>query len=165
MLLMHNESLYAESGVSADSFFNMSLGDLQEDLELSKKENKKGILIMWEIEDCPWCYRMKETILNQKTVQMYYRKNFLIFSINTTSKAPIIDFKGNTTTEHDMAVKSRAIATPTFIFYNLKGDPVTRYTGASKDVDEFMLLGEYVVSEAYKDKSMPFTKYKNLHRK
>jgi thioredoxin-related protein len=49
-------------------------------------------------------------------------------------------------------------ATPLFSFYNLEGERIVRYTGATNGVEEFMWLGEYVVNDEYKN--VPFTKYK-----
>jgi thioredoxin-related protein len=45
-----------------------------------------------------------------------------------------------------------------FAFFDLDGQLVARYTGATRDADEFMLLGRYVVDKAYQE--MTFTKYK-----
>jgi thioredoxin-related protein len=49
-------------------------------------------------------------------------------------------------------------ATPVFVFFDTEGNLLTRYTGAVKDVDEFLLLGEYVVEGHYKE--MRFNNYK-----
>ena len=38
------------------------------------------------------------------------------------------------------------------------GKPMTRFTGASKDANEFMLLGRYAAEGIWK--TMPFAKYK-----
>jgi thioredoxin-related protein len=48
-------------------------------------------------------------------------------------------------------------------FFDLTGKRVVRYTGATSDAEEFMLLGEFVVSGAYKDTS--FTRFKRDKRK
>jgi thioredoxin-related protein len=71
---------------------------------------------------------------------------------------PMVDFKGTDTTEKDFALKNRARATPTFLFFDTKGDMVTRYIGVTRDADEFLMLGRYVVDGVYKDK--PFAAYK-----
>ncbi len=72
--------------------------------------------------------------------------------------APMLDFKGKDTTEKVFSLEQRARATPVFIFYDLEGNPMTRYTGATQNATEFLLLGRYVVDGAYK--SMPFNVYK-----
>jgi thioredoxin-related protein len=70
----------------------------------------------------------------------------------------IVDFKGNTTTEKAFALENRARATPTFLFFDLDGNVVARFTGATQSAEEFLLLGRYVVEGAYKTQS--FNVYK-----
>ena len=139
-------------------FFNQHLGDFKAELDTAKKEGKQGILLMFEMEECPFCHRMKQTILNQSEVQDYYRKHFLIFSVDTEGANALVDFSGKETTEKKFALELRVRATPAFIFFDLSGQPLTRFTGAAKDAKEFMALGRYVAEGAHKN--MPFAKYK-----
>ncbi|MBU1689407.1 MAG: thioredoxin family protein [Gammaproteobacteria bacterium] len=139
-------------------FFDQNLGDFKTELATARKEGKIGILLMYELEDCPFCHRMKGTILNQSEVQDYYRKHFIIFSVDINGDNPLVDFSGKETTEKKFAAEQRVRATPVFGFYDLDGKPMTRYTGASKDEKEFMLLGRYVAEGLWK--TMPFAKYK-----
>jgi len=55
-------------------------------------------------------------------------------------------------------------ATPVFQFIDLEGRPIRRgrYTGATRDAEEFMLLGRYIVEEAWRKKS--FSRYKREMR-
>jgi thioredoxin-related protein len=76
----------------------------------------------------------------------------------------ITDFKGRAIREKDFAFEeNRVRATPVFLFYDLNGKQLARYTGATSGIDEFLWLGEYVVEGIYED--MPFTRYKRLRRK
>jgi len=140
-------------------FFNESFGNFAEELVNAKDEGKKAVLLMFQQEDCPYCYRMRTTVLNRKRVQDYYRENFLIFQVDIEGDIEITDFNGQQTLEKDFAFrKNRVRATPVFAFFDLNGKRVARYTGATTDVDEFMLLGKYVVDEKYR--SMSFNRYK-----
>jgi thioredoxin-related protein len=139
-------------------FFQPMLGDLRGDLAIARQEGKRGVLLMFEMDDCPFCQRMKATVLNRADVQDYFRRHFLIYSIDTKGDVPITDFQGRDTTEKAFAAAQRARATPVFVFYDLEGQPITRYTGATQTADEFLLLGRYVVEGAYK--SMPFNVYR-----
>jgi thioredoxin-related protein len=140
-------------------FFNETFGDYAEELENAKEQGKRGVLLMFQQQDCPFCYRMRTTVLNQKRVQDYYRGNFLIFHVDIEGDIEITDFSGEQLPEKDFAFKkNRVRATPVFAFYDLEGNRVARYTGATTDVDEFMLLGKYVVDEIYKTTS--FSRYK-----
>jgi len=114
---------------------------------------------MFGNDECPWCAKMKAGVFNQVRVQDYYRKYFRILEIDTEGDTAVIDFDGKEMAQKDFAFKyNRVRATPVFIFYDLNGKKLTRYTGATRDVDEFMWLGQYVVQGHYKNKR--FTVYK-----
>jgi hypothetical protein len=54
-------------------FFEQSFGNLKDELALAKQEGKLGVFVMFNDPDCPWCQKMKATMLNQPAVQDYYR--------------------------------------------------------------------------------------------
>ena len=140
-------------------FFNESWGNFQEELDKAKEEGKKGIFLFFEMDECPWCQRMKATVLNQPEVQEYFRKYFLNFSVDIEGDLEIVDFKGDTHTQKEFAEKiNRVRATPVMAFYDLEGKQVVRFTGAASSVDEFMWLAEYYLDGHYKKTN--FTKYK-----
>ncbi|MGA7802271.1 MAG: thioredoxin fold domain-containing protein [Gammaproteobacteria bacterium] len=144
-------------------FFSQTLGDFQDELATAKAQGKDGILLFFEQADCPFCHRMKETVLNQPQVQEYFTKHFLCFPVDIEGDVQITNFQGQSVSEKDFAFKeNRVRATPVFMFYNLQGKAVTRYTGETSGVQEFMLLGKYVVDGVYK--KMPFIRYKREQR-
>lgn len=145
-------------------FFDQSLGDLGEELSIARDDNKIGVLLFFEQEACPFCRRMKQDVLNRPQVQDYYRRYFRIIPVDIEGDIEIVNFQGETMPEKDFAFReNRVRATPVFMFYNLDGERITRYTGATADIEEFMWLGEYVVEAHYQD--MPFTRYKRQKRK
>jgi thioredoxin-related protein len=145
-------------------FFNETWGDFSEEIKKAKDEGKSGVLLFFEMDECPFCHRMKETVLNQPEVQAYFRKHFLSFSVDIEGDVEITDFKGNTFSQKDFAFKiNRVRATPVFAFYDLTGEKIVRYTGATSGIEEFMWLGEYVVNGIYKE--MRFAKYKRQKKK
>ena len=140
-------------------FFNESFGNFAEELENAREEDKKGVLIMFQQADCPFCRRMRTSVLNQPRVQDYFREHFLIFEVDIEGDLEVTDFSGRQTIEKDFAFRQHRVrATPVFAFFDLEGDRVARYTGATTDVEEFLLLGRYVVDEIYR--SMSFNRYK-----
>ena len=152
--------------VLANEFFDQSFGDFSEELENARDQGKKGVLIMFEMDECPFCHRMKTTVLNRADVQAYFRENFLIFPVDIEGDVEMTDFGGTTTTMKDFAFKQfRVRATPVFQFIDLDGKPIKRgrFTGATRDADEFMLLGKFVVEGHYRNSS--FTKYKRSQKK
>jgi thioredoxin-related protein len=157
----------AEAAVGRDPykyFFNETWGDFSEELEKARAEGKKGILIFFELDECPFCHRMKRTVLNQPEVQAFFREQFLCFSIDIEGDVEMTNFHGEITTQKDFAFKTNRVrATPVFAFYDLEGNRMVRYTGATSGIEEFMWLGEYVAKGLYKE--MRFTTYKRQKKK
>ena len=150
--------------VAGSGFFDQSLGDYSEELENARSEGKKGVLLMFEMDECPFCDRMAKTILNQPAVIKFYKQHFNIFRIDIEGDIEITDFHGKTVTEKDFAFRQHRVrATPVIAFFDLHGNRIVRYTGATSTVDEFIWLGEFVVQEKYKE--MSFTKFKKIKRK
>ena len=50
---------WAETRDVETHFFQPKLGDFQAELDTVKKEGKKGIFLFFEMDECPWCARMK----------------------------------------------------------------------------------------------------------
>ena len=140
----------AEVRDPGEHFFHPKLGDLKEDLAAAKTDGKTGVLLMFEMDECPFCDRMKRTVLNQSPVQDYFRNYFVIYPMDVKGDVPVTDFKGKASTEKAFALEQRARATPAFVFYDLDGNEIARFTGATQTVDEFLLLGRFVVEGAYK---------------
>ncbi len=145
-------------------FFNQSLGDFSEELTVAREEGKKGVLIMFEMDECPFCHRMKSRVLNQVAVQDYFQEHFQIYTVDIEGDVEISDFKGNPVKEKDFAFKHFKVrATPVFAFFDLDGNLLTRFTGATNTADEFIWLGEFVVDGHYK--SSNFSRYKRAKKK
>lgn len=157
-VLLFASPAWAETRDPASNFFMPKFGDLHADLQEAKKQGKKGIFLFFEQDACPFCERMKTTILSQPDVQVAYRANFLLFPIDVNGDTEITDFQGKRTTEKEFAFGHRVRATPTMLFFDLDGKLVTRYTGPTKNKDEFLLLGQFVSEESYLTQA--FTAYK-----
>ncbi len=158
LMLCALPAMSAEVRDPENHFFQPKLGDFKAELDTARAQGKKGIFVFFEMDACPFCARMKATILNQVDVQEAYSAQFLNFSVDVNGDVPMTDFLGRETTEKHFAFENRARATPTMVFFDLTGKPVARYIGPSKDKAEFMLLGRYVSSGAYA--AGPFIKYK-----
>ncbi len=152
------QTVQAEVRDPQTHFFQPKFGELPADLTTARQEGKRGILLMFETEDCPFCDRMKRAVLNQSPVQSYFREHFLIYNVDVFGGTALIDFSGRQMTEKQFALEHRARATPTFLFFDLEGKPVARFTGAAQSIDEFMLFGRYVAEGHYN--AMPFSAYK-----
>lgn len=145
-------------------FFNETFGDFSEELTNARDQGKKGVMLFFEMDECPFCHYMKGNVLNQPSVQKYYRENFLLFAVDIEGDVEIVDFEGETMTQKDFAFKKHRVrATPVIAFFDLDGKRVHRHTGKTSGVDEFMLMGEYVAEGHYKQLS--FTRFKRSQKK
>jgi thioredoxin-related protein len=162
-VLLAASAVEAASREPAEYFFDQTLGDFGEELETARAEGKKGILIMFEMDECPFCHRMKKRVLNQVEVQEFYKKHFLIFTVDIEGDVLITDFQGRTVSQKDFAFKQfRVRATPVFGFFDLDGNLVTRYTGATSDSREFLWLGEFVADNHYETTN--FSRFKRQRK-
>jgi thioredoxin-related protein len=158
ILLLFPFLVSAEALDPGKHFFHPKLGDFKEELVVAKEEGKKGIMLFFEMDDCPFCARMKSTILSQRDVQNFFREHFLLYPIDTQGDTPMVDFSGKESIEKAFALEHRVRATPTIVFFDLDGKAIVRHTGPTKDKDEFLLLGRYVIEGAYKQG--PFARFK-----
>ncbi len=166
MAFLLGNTASAEQRDPMQYFFNQFFDELDGELETAKKEGKKGVLLMFEEDDCPFCARMKKTILNQSEVQDYYRENFRIIAIDKENVIEITDFDGSAVLMKDFAEKKyRVRATPVFMVFGLDGKPMKRgrYTGAMTSVDEFMAFGRFFAEGINEQTS--FTAYKKSLKK
>ncbi len=145
-------------------FFNETFGDFSEELQNARDANKKGIMIFFEMDECPFCHWMKINVLNRPDIQNYYRENFLIFTVDIEGDVQITDFSGKAMSQKDFAFKEfRVRATPMLAFFDLDGKLVHRHTGRTSDAAEFMLMGRFVAEGKYKETK--FARYKREQRK
>lgn len=144
-------------------FFQESFWDFSEELEMAREEGKKGVVIFFELTECPFCHWMKQNVLNQVAVQDYYRENFRVFRLDIEGDVEMVDFQGNTTTMKEFANRARVRATPVIGFFDLQGRMVQRYTGKTTDFKEFIWLAQFVADKGYTKGK--FTRYKRARRR
>ena len=153
----------AQAAEGWEKFFELSFGDLRAEAADAKKEGKRGLLVMYHFDDCPYCQRMKSEVLSRPGVQAHFRKVFRSIAIDTRGSQQITGFDGRTLPENEYARAIGLRGTPTFQFYGADGTLLATHAGAIYDPAEFMLLGDYVASGAYRSAS--FAAYKQSKQK
>lgn len=146
------------------SMFDETFGDFQEELATARETGKKGVFVFFEMDECPFCHRMKTTIFNQPDVIKAVRDSFLAFRWDIEGDTDVTDFDGTQGTMKALAEKKyRVRATPVMIFFDLNGKPVVRYTGPTRTKQEFLWLVEYARDGIYK--KMSFARYKRMMKR
>lgn len=164
MLMLSSTSGAAGARDPYKYFFNETWGDFQEELANAKQQGKDGVMIFFEMDECPFCHYMKQNVLNQPEVQKYYREHFLNFSVDIEGDVEITNMQGKPMKQKDYAFREHRVrATPVIAFFDLNGERIHRHTGKTSGIEEFMWMGEYVVKDVYKE--MSFTRYKRNKRK
>jgi thioredoxin-related protein len=148
---------------SWEAFFDPFLGDLKGELADAKAAGKKGVLVMYHFEECPYCRRMKREVLLRPEVQQAYRRDFTTIAIDTRGAQAITGIDGRTVPEKDLARKLGVRATPTFDFYAPDGARMYRHVGGIFDPGEFLLLERYVASGAFR--SQTFAQFKDKEKR
>lgn len=143
--------------------FSLFFDDLQEAKQESIEQNKKGIMLFFEMEVCPYCQRMRNTVLKNPEIVNYYRKNFLVYAVDILGQVKLVDFDGQSTTYKAFSQKQHRVrSTPTILFFDNEGSPIYRYAGAIQDPMMMQWLGEYVVAGMYQQYS--FKDYQQKRR-
>jgi thioredoxin-related protein len=145
-----------------ENFFVPFLGDLRAEAAEAQMAGKAGILLMFHFDDCPYCAKMKREVLSRPEVQRYFRERFASVAIDTRGAQEVTGFDGRTLPEKEFARSLGLRASPTFRFHSFDGKQIAEYRGAIYDPAEFILLGEYVASGAYRSGS--FASYKQSKR-
>lgn len=144
VLLSAHGAMAAQTRDPNEHFFQGFLGDLRAELDGARKEQKKGVVLVYEMEECPFCERFHRTVANRADVQAYFRRHFVILRMDIRGGSTITGFDGKEVKESEFATRSRVRATPTTVFHDLDGRELVRFSGLPKDAGEFIQLGRYV---------------------
>ncbi len=157
-------SLSPQAWSAKDVFFDESFGNYQEELVVAKEAGKKGIFMFFHMEECPFCHRMRSTIMTEPDVVSLYKDNFLTFMFDIEGSHTVVDFDGTESTGQVLAEsKYRVRATPVMMIFDTDGKPLVKYTGPTRTKEEFKWLAEYVIDGSYQTQS--FTAYKRARKK
>jgi thioredoxin-related protein len=154
-------ALAADAVVAAESashFFSLNTGDLKAELSDARSEGKRGLMLFFEQEGCPGCRHMKQNVFNRKDVQAYYLQHFASLALDIYGSVQIRDFGGREMPEKAFAQALKIRATPTFVFFDNAGKEIVRIVGPLETPEEFLLLGRFVATGEYKNRS--FSQFK-----
>jgi thioredoxin-related protein len=145
--------LPAQARESWEKFFSLGFNDLPAELAEARASGKKGLLLIYQQDPCPYCERMKANILARADVQKWYGLRFAAFSIDIRGSAELVDFAGRKTTEASFAREALVQGAPIVDFYDLQGKLLARVPGEIKDASTFLALGDWIASGAQRKES------------
>lgn len=148
---------------ASHGFFMPMFGDLKAELETARKDKRKGVVLIYELDGCPFCERLKRVALRAPEVRQYYHAHFLVYRIDIKGATAVTGFDGSEATESVFAARQAVRATPTIVFYDLDGAETARLVGPPTDAVDFLLLGRFVAEGHYR--SLSFTDFRQGQRK
>nr|WP_284047591.1 thioredoxin family protein [Guyparkeria hydrothermalis] len=151
----------AAQAQALEGFWDDPFKDLQADVQAARDAGKAGVFAFFEMDECPFCHRMKTQVFTDPEVQAYIDEHFVTVSIDIEGDVMMTAPNGEQVKEKDFAFKEHRVrATPVMIFFDTEGKPALRYTGPTQSAEEFLLLMKFVASGAYQEPGMNFFKFK-----
>jgi len=113
------------------SWFKNSFLDLQEDIT-DANDAKKRVMLFFYQDGCPYCKKLFDVNLAQKSIVDKMKKHIDAITINMWGDREITDMSGQSMKEKDFAVKMKVMYTPTLLFLDENGKVILRVNGYYK---------------------------------
>ena len=153
--------ILTDDGLYKESWFLESFLDLADDLEGTRKEGKRFV-VMWELKGCPYCKETHFVNFAQPRIADYVKTNFEVLQLNIIGSRKVTDFDGTELSEKELARKYDVRFTPTFQFFAEGAVPLKSLAPVKREVarapgymlpNDFLALFRYVREKAYETKS------------
>lgn len=105
------------------------------------------LAVFLTLPDCPGCREMERTVFAAPAVAKALA-GYRTLRVDIAGEAPLTDPAGRSTTPGEFARRLRAVATPSFAFFDGRGQVLYRYTG-TLDAEGFRALARYVARADY----------------
>ncbi|NMG77319.1 thioredoxin family protein [Aromatoleum diolicum] len=123
--------------------------DLAAALERARRVGRSGVAVLYEMDGCGECARLKSVTFRDETLRREFRAHFVPVSLRADEPVALRDFDGRRTTQAGFANEQRVFALPTLVFYDLDGIPVARQPGGRWPAGEWLRLARYVRDAGY----------------
>jgi thioredoxin-related protein len=141
----------AAGSADPEAFYQIpAFGDFQANLQSALDAGKKGILIYFYQDQCPFCTKMQNEVFTQPIVHDFFHKYFDVYKVNIKGNKQFTDVDGDSMSQMKFAVQNRARATPTLIVFGEGGEELVRFI-SNPSVAEFLAMGKFVVDGSYRD--------------
>jgi len=141
-----------ESPLQHPDWFKESFLDLRDDLQEALAAGKKGIIVYFGQQRCPYCQKLLEVNFGLADIVTYTQRNFDLIPVNIWSTAELTDLQGNTLTEREYSIRENTNFTPSLIFYDEQGAVALRLRGYYPPY-KFRAALEYVADDHYRNET------------
>lgn len=145
-----------EQVVEYPPWFRLSFLNMPEELREITAFNKRGLIVYFGQEYCPYCKALLETNFGSRDIEQYTRRNFDVLSIDIHGQKRVTDLEGKELSEKEFADREKVNLTPTLIFYDKEGIEALRLQGYYPPY-KFRAALEFVADGHYRDE--PFRDY------
>lgn len=137
-------------------WFKESFLDLRDDLKEALAADKKGIIVYFGQQRCPYCQKLMKINFGLEDIVTYTRRNFDLIPVNIWGIDEVTDLQGNTLTEREFSLRENTNFTPSLIFYDAEGTEALRLRGYYPPY-KFRAALEYVADGHHKNET--FARY------
>jgi len=135
--------------LSHPEWFKESFLDLPDDLRQAIDAGKRGIIIYFGQQRCPYCQKLLSVNFGSTDIRSYTQKHFDVIPIDIWGVQELTDMQGDTLTERQYAIRENTNFTPSLIFIDATGAEALRLRGYYPPY-KFRAALEYVADGHYK---------------
>jgi thioredoxin-related protein len=133
-------------------WFKESFLDIDEDIDEAAELGKHLILLL-EMNGCPYCARMVEENFAQAPYRDFIREKFDVIVLNVQGDREVALDAETSLPEKELAQQLGVRYTPTVIFLNAGGEPVAQVDGY-RNAEDFKRVLDYVAARAYENQTL-----------
>ena len=134
------------------NWFKLSFLELHDDLQDAIREGKRGLIVYFGREYCPYCKAQLENNWGRRDIREYTQKYFDVVAINVRGAREVTMLDGTILREKQFAIREKANFTPTLLFYDRDGNVALRLVGYHPPY-QFRAALEYVADGHYRTQS------------
>lgn len=138
--------------IKKPDWFKLSFLDMKEDITEAREGGKKGLVLYFGMEKCPYCKALLEVNFSKKDISIYTQENFDVVALDVKGNRTVLTVDGENISEKEFAIRNKANFTPTLIFYDQDGKEVHRMVGYYSPYT-FRASLEYVADHHYKNET------------
>ncbi|MGD8555965.1 MAG: thioredoxin fold domain-containing protein [Chromatiales bacterium] len=131
------------------AWFKESFLDIREDIEEAAGESRRVMLYFYQ-DGCPYCEKLLKDNFGNRGIAGKTQQHFDVIAINMWGDREVTGVNGELTTEKNFARDLEVQYTPTLLFLDESGAPVTRLNGYFPP-HQFNIVLDYVAGRKEKE--------------